>query len=109
MPQYRVRAKVWRYPGKGGWHFANLSRRQSAEIRIRFAEQRRGWGSVPVTVRIGRTVWQTSLFPDKKSPTYIFAIKADVRERERIGDGDTISAVVTVGKAGPSLARRARS
>ena len=94
--QYKVRARVWRYPGKGGWHFANLSPKQSAEINVRFAEQRRGWGSLPVRVRIGKTEWETSIFPDRKSNSYLFAIKADVRKEERIGSGDTVTAIVTI-------------
>ncbi|HWC75704.1 MAG TPA: DUF1905 domain-containing protein [Gemmatimonadales bacterium] len=93
---YRIRAKVWRYPGKGGWHFANVSPKQSTEIRVRFADERRGFGSIPVTVRIGRTTWETSLFPAKQSRTYLFAIKAAVRKLERIDDGDTISAVIEI-------------
>jgi len=93
---FRVHARLWRYPGKGGWHFANLSRKQSAEIRDRFAEYRGGWGSVPVRVRIGSTEWETSLFPDSRSGTYMFAVKADVRRRENIEDGDPVTATVTV-------------
>ena len=94
--EYHVRAKVWRYPGAAGWHFANLSRRQSAEIRVRFGPEARGFGSIPVTVRIGRTAWRTSLFPDRKSGTYLVAIKADVRKKEGIAADDTVSAVVHV-------------
>jgi hypothetical protein len=91
-----VRTKVWRYPGKGGWHFANLSTKQSAEIRVRFEEKRRGWGSLLVRVRIGRAEWDTSIFPDRKHNSYMFAIKAAVRREENIGSGDTVTALVTI-------------
>ena len=57
---------------------------------------RRGWGAVPVTVQIGKTAWQTSLFPDKKSESYLFAIKAEVRRQEAIVAGDTIRAIVQI-------------
>jgi hypothetical protein len=87
---------MWLYPGPGGWHFANLSRRQSVEVRARFGEERRGFGSIPVRVRIGGTEWSTSLFPDRKTNTYLFAIKAEVRKAEHIADGDTITAIVQV-------------
>jgi hypothetical protein len=87
---------MWLYPGKGGWHFANLSPRQSAAIRARVAGRRVGWGAVPVRVRIGKTEWDTSLFPDKKTNSYLFAIKAEVRKAERIRAGDTVTALVTV-------------
>jgi hypothetical protein len=87
---------VWLYPGAGGWHFANLSVRQSAEIRELFGAEARGFGSLPVSVRIGRTEWTTSLFPDRHSSTYLFAIKADVRRQERVAAGDRITAMVRI-------------
>ena len=90
--QYRVRARVWLYPGKGGWHFVNLSPRQSSEIRARFGTDAKGWGSLPVAVRIGQTEWTTSIFPQKTSGTYLFAIKVEVRQKEHIASGDTITA-----------------
>jgi len=84
------------YAGAAAWHFVHLTPRQSREIRVRFAEERRGWGSIPITVRIGKTSWRTSLFPDNKSDAYIFAIKADVRRRESIAAGDMITAIVQI-------------
>src|SRR5215471_17636333 len=69
--EYRVRAKVWLYQGKGGWHFANLSPQQSAEIRARFSMDARGWGSLPVSARIGKTEWRTAIFPARRSSIYM--------------------------------------
>lgn len=92
---YTVRTKVWRWKG-GSWHFANLSARQSAEIRRRFGATARGWGSIRVRIRIGETAWNTSLFPSNENKTYLFAIKAEVRNAEDIDDGDRITAVVHV-------------
>jgi hypothetical protein len=103
--EYKVRAKVWLYPGAGGWHFINLPAAQSEEIKWRFGTSARGWGSIPITVRIGRTEWRTSLFPDRKSDSYLFAIKADVRKKEHIASGDTISAVVQVRPVAVALRR----
>jgi len=94
--EYRVRTRVWLYPGIGGWHFANLSAKQSGKIRALFGTETKGWGSLPVTVRIGTTEWKTSLFPDRKSPTYLFAIKLEVRQKEHISAGDTITATVRI-------------
>ena len=94
--EYKIRAKVWLYPGMGGWHFANLKPKQSAEIKVRFATAARGFGSLPVSVKIGATEWRTSIFPDRTSGTYLFAIKAEVRKKERIAAGDTITAIVRV-------------
>lgn len=93
---YRIRAKVWRYPGKGGWHFATLPAKPSAEIRARFGADARRWGSLPASIRVGKTEWSTSLFPERKSSCYLFAIKAEVRKKEDITAGDLIAATVKV-------------
>lgn len=95
--EYRVRATVWLHLGRGGWHFASLSPKASREIRARFGMNARGWGSLPVRVRIGETEWRTSLFPGAKPRRYLFAIKAEVRQKEHITAGDTITATVRVG------------
>ena len=93
---YTVRTKVWRWKGNGGWHFATLPVKQAAEIRRRFGASARGWGSIKVRITIGDTEWATSLFPASKTKSYLFAIKADVRKAEAIGDGDTITATLHI-------------
>lgn len=94
--EYRVRAKVWLYPGKTAWHFANLSAKQSKHIRTLFGAEATVWGSLQVTVRIGKTQWKTSIFPSKRSASYLFAIKAEVRKKEHIRAGNTITAIVQI-------------
>ena len=48
-----------------------------------------GFGSVRVTVRIGGSEWQTSLFPDKATESYLLPIKKAVRVAENVDLGDT--------------------
>ncbi len=93
---YTVHSQIWRYKGAAAWYFANIPAEQSADIKSRFGTTARGWGSIRVRVRIGKTEWNTSLFPDKKSGAYLFAIKADVRKAEKLSDGDHIKAQVSV-------------
>jgi hypothetical protein len=93
---YRVRGKVWLYQGFGGWHFVNLSAKHTSAVRTLFRIDARPFGSIPAEVTIGKTKWRTSLFPDKKSDSYIFAIKADVRRKEQIAAGDTVVAMVQI-------------
>ncbi len=47
------------------------------------------WGMIPVSARIGRTSWQTSLFP--KAGGYIVPVKAAVQRAEALKIGDTVS------------------
>jgi hypothetical protein len=83
---YTVQSQVWRYKGAAAWYFANLSVEQSAEIKSRYGATAKGWGSIRVHVRIGKT----------ESGTYLFAIKADVRKAENLSDGDRITARVSI-------------
>jgi hypothetical protein len=93
---YTVRTKVVRYKGAGGWHFAYLPVKQAALIKRRFGSTARGWGSIRVSIRVGGTQWATSLFPDRKSKTYLFAIKAAVRKAEDLADGDRVTARIRI-------------
>ena len=93
MPKdmFEIRAEVWLYPGESAsWHFVSVPKDISSEIRERFGERSRGWGSLPVTVTIGRTNWNTSIFPDKKSAAYLLPLKASVRAKERIRVGEEL-------------------
>lgn len=90
MP-YSMRAKVWLYPGMAGWHFLTLPKKQSKEIKATFDSLRRGWGSLPVVVTIGRTSWKTSIFPYTKADAYLLPLKAEMRKKEKIAEGDTVT------------------
>jgi hypothetical protein len=56
----------------------------------------KGWGSLPVEVTIGKTTWKTSIFPDSKSGTFILPIKAVVRKKEEVYEGDARTIVFSV-------------
>lgn len=74
-----------------GWRFLVLPKREAEEIKNKYGKSAKGWGSLPVRVTIGKTAWETSIFPDKKSGTYILPLKAQVRRVESISDTDIVS------------------
>jgi hypothetical protein len=86
---YEVTGEVWLHPGNAGWHFVTLPVELADEIRARYAAAHRPFGSVPVRATVGSTTWTTSLFADARSSSYLLPIKAHVRRREHIEDGDT--------------------
>lgn len=87
---YIVTGTVWLYPGESAnWHFFTIPKKESAELKETFKGLAKGWGSLPVDVTIGKTTWKTSIFPDNKSGTYMLPIKAQVRRREELFDGDS--------------------
>jgi hypothetical protein len=97
-----VTAPVRRWTGAadgsaaGSWHFLALPGEESDDVRARAPES--AFGSVKVTATIGDTTWSTSLFPDAASGCYLLPVKADVRRRQGIEDGDhaTVHLVVHV-------------
>jgi Domain of unknown function (DUF1905) len=90
-------ALCWLYSGKGAWYFVTLPEKDAAEIsylsKVLNGGKRTGWGSVRVTVQVGQTVWQTSLFPDSKNKSYVLPIKAAVRKAENIVDGKAVKSL----------------
>lgn len=81
---------------KGAWYFFTVPKRISAQIKKRYGGAAKGWGSLPVTVRMGQTQWETSIFPDTKLGAYVLPVKAAVRKREAVGDGDVVEVVLGV-------------
>jgi hypothetical protein len=88
-------ARVWVYPGEAAWHFVSLPQKEARLVtESQKTKERRGWGAVKVHVQIGKTSWETSIFPDKKSNTYLLPLKASVRKAEGVMSGDTIHVLV---------------
>lgn len=86
---YSFTAPLWLYSGeKAAWHFITLPEDLASEIADRHALQTRGFGSLKVAVTIGKTTWQTSIFPDKKANSYFLPIKAAVRKAESLTAND---------------------
>ena len=83
-------------PAKGSWHFMIIDAEAASRVRAASAGRSGGWGSVKVTASLGKTDWQTSLFPHKPSGGYMLPLKADVRKREQVGEGDEIEVTLSV-------------
>ncbi len=89
--RYRFEAETWPWTARtDSWVFATVPASASAEIRDIAGDLRRGFGSVPVRVRLGGSEWTTSVFPDADSGCYVMAIKKAVRTAEGIELGDTV-------------------
>ena len=96
-PEHRFKAVVWEYQGgQGSWHFISLPTDIADAIADEVGDQARGFGSVRVDVRIGRTRWQTSLFPDRSRGTYLLPLKKSVRQAEGLAEGDPASVRLTL-------------
>jgi Domain of unknown function (DUF1905) len=80
--------EIWFWRGPSPFHFVSVPAEESADIGAVAAAVTYGWGVIPVTARIGRTGWTTSLFP--KDGQYLVPVKAAVRKAEGLELGDTV-------------------
>lgn len=91
---YTFKSKVTVYPGMAAWRFLGLPAKEAGEIKEKYGKSAKGWGSLPVSVTIGETTWETSIFPDKKSGSYLLPLKGKIRKAESITDTDTVTFTV---------------
>tara|TARA_B100000508_G_scaffold23261_1_gene16270 strand:- start:4462 stop:4770 length:309 start_codon:yes stop_codon:yes gene_type:complete len=83
--QYNLKGKVYVWPGDhANWHFVTVDKISSTEIKENFGKNAKGFRSIPVTVTVGKTSWDTSVFPDSHSGCYLLPLKAQVRRKEGI-------------------------
>lgn len=78
------------------WYFVGIPKSNSQEIRKVYQSFSKGFGSIPVEITLGSTIWTTSIFPDRKSGTYLLPLKASVRKKEDVLSGDMISFSVKI-------------
>ena len=65
---FEVAGKVGLWPSSkpdGGWHYLIVKGRMAMEIRYAALGRTGGFGSIKVRALIGKTEWQTSLFPER--------------------------------------------
>lgn len=77
------------WKGPAPWFFVAVPELQSRDLKSISNLVTYGWGVIPVHVQIGRTEFETSLFP--KDGLYLVPIKASVRKAEKLSEGDEIS------------------
>jgi len=93
---FEFTAPLWQYPGEGGWHFVSLPVEIGDDIADMTEPIRAGFGSIRVAVTVGTTSWQTSIFPDRKTGTYLLPVKKTVRTAEKLEAGDDVWARVRI-------------
>ena len=74
-------AVLFRYPGKGGWHFAPVPEKFAPPVT-------HGWGRTPVTATVNGITWDTSVWRGKDGRT-LLAIPKHVRGT--LTDGDRVN------------------
>ena len=91
-------AAVFEWRGPAPYYWLAVPEDGCDFVRGEAAEASYGWGAIPVRARIGATEWETSLLP--RNGGYLLPVKNVVREREQIGDGDTVTVGMSVAPRG---------
>ncbi|MEN7538500.1 DUF1905 domain-containing protein [Aurantiacibacter flavus] len=82
----------------GSWHFLTIDGAAGEAIAAHEAMRRlefgsgRGFGSVKVRVRLGKSEWATSVFPSSDHGGFILPLKAAIRKAEGITEGGEVTA-----------------
>ena len=96
MNEFKFKLHLWRWKGPAAWYFVTVPKKESETIRKYFGEVKRSWGSLPVKAMIGKTRWETSIFPDRKLGAYLLPVKSEIRKIEKLNDGDRVQVTITV-------------
>jgi hypothetical protein len=83
-------AEIWLWKGPAAWHFVTVPEELADTIRVAGFLAPRGWGMVRVKASCGDISWETSVFPDRNSGSYLLPIKAEVRWKLGVGAGDRL-------------------
>jgi len=83
------KGKIWFWRGPAPFYFVTVPAKQAGDLKAVSRAVTYGWGMIPVQARIGKTEWETSLFP--KDGSYIVPIKDRVRAAEDLDDGDEVT------------------
>lgn len=87
---FTILDKIKRFPGKGGWYYVAVPS-QITDITSHLARR----GLVPITAKLGSSVWSTSLLP-KGDGTHFVALKSTIRKKEKIDLGDEIELNISI-------------
>ncbi len=82
---FEITGPIWFWKGPAPWYFVTVPEDVSLEIKAVERLVTYGWGMIPVRVRIGRTEWETALWP--KDGLYVIPIRAHVRRAEGLEEG----------------------
>jgi len=72
-------AKLFKYPGPGGWHFAPVPDKYAPPVT-------HAWGRSPVRATVDGHAWNTSVWRDTKTRRTLLAVPKRVRGTKTDGD-----------------------
>jgi hypothetical protein len=84
-------APLWQWQVRSdSWWFVTVPADES-DVLADAPVPPRGFGSIKVRATVGRTTWETSVFPSDEQKAYVLPMKKSVRTAEGIGPGDDVA------------------
>lgn len=74
----RFQAKLFRTPGKGGWHFVSVPAEHAPPVMG-------SWGMTPVIAKVDGKGWNTTIWHDKQGQSYL-PVPKKIRGTKQDGD-----------------------
>lgn len=84
----RFSGPLYEWRGPAPFYFVDIPEDESAAISEVRQSLTYGWGVIPVTVKLGKTEWTTSLFP--RNGLYAVPVKDAIRKAESVTVGDVL-------------------
>ena len=94
-------APLWRWTAReasddaGAWSFVTLPPEVAEDVR-QLSGEPRGFGSVRVHVETAGHVWDTSVFPDAGSGSFVLPVRKAVRVAAGVGEGDDLTVTLSL-------------
>ncbi len=88
MMVIEFKGKIFQWRGPAPYLFVAVPDKDSANIKSVSKLLTYGWGVIPVTVKVGKTEWTTSLFP--KDGRYLVPLRMVVQKTEKLKEGDEV-------------------
>jgi hypothetical protein len=90
MARITFKRKLWIWPTQSAaWHFIYIDGKEMDRL-VRTAKTHH-MGMIKVRATVRKTVWETSIFPNRKEKCYLLPIKKSIRQKEDLFDGEMIT------------------
>lgn len=93
---FEFNEELWLYQGDGAWYFITLPVKYANQIKTISSPLKRGFGSIKVLTTIGSTTWNTSIFPDSKSKSFLLPIKKEIRLKNSLQAGEKVKVSISI-------------
>lgn len=93
---YKVTGEIFEWRGPAPFYFLRINQEISDEIKSQSKGLSYGWGVIPAYGKVGKTEFETALFP--KEGRYLIPLKDAIRQKEDLESGDMITVILKLGR-----------